>query len=81
MFIIKNIKKNSDCRTNICNNGKCSLTFDNEDKKKIDKNWDKIFKEKNMYKVLDVVGIAALLAVGFIAAHFAIGVVIGLAMF
>ncbi len=24
-----------------------------EDKKKIDKNWDKIFKEKNMYKVLD----------------------------
>ena len=34
-----------------------------------------------MYKVLDVVGIAALLAAGFIAAHFAIGVVIGLAMF
>ena len=37
--------------------------------------------KRHMYKVLDVVGIAALLAVGFIAAHFAIGVVIGLAMF
>ena len=24
-----------------------------EDIKKIDENWDKIFKEKNMYKVLD----------------------------